>query len=76
MFPTETRADRSLLEGVVEGGGLTEEGTQCHAQTSKKLREKESGGVSVHDRFGVHCSLVDVDCDVLCGMGQGRGQPT
>ena len=76
VFPTETRADRSLLEGVVEGGGLAEEGTQGHAQSSEKLREKESGGVSVHDRFGVHCSFVDVDRDVLCGRGQGRSQLT
>ena len=54
MLPSETGADWSLLERVIYGGWFTEEGTECHSQSTEELCEEEGGCVSVHDTLSIH----------------------
>ena len=54
VLPSETGADRPLLEWVIYGGWFAEEGTECHSQSTEELCEEEGGCVSVHDTPGIH----------------------
>ena len=66
MLTTETWADGSFLERIVDGSWFTEKGTQGYSQATKQLSQEQCGGISIHDCFSIHSCFSYVNCDILC----------
>ena len=66
MFPTESRGQRPLLEGIVDGGGLLEDVSEGDGHPAPDLRDEEGvGRVLRHLAPGGHLGLGRVDEDIV-----------
>ena len=73
MFSSEPRAERPLLEWVIDGSGLLEDGSECDHESPEQLREEDGVGRlldQLGDRVGV---FVRVDLNKIaaaCRKGE------